>query len=542
MMKLITHNPFRILGVYSNSPKKDVLSNLNKMKAFTKVGKSVSFPLDLPSYLPSVARDEASIATAQSAIERPADQIKHSLFWFMKDSSIDDIAFNHLTSGNIAQAKDIWSKRECVSSLTNTMVCAMIENDTTALAITADKLFQNYSDEFCAVISDVVKLTPLQLTELFVETLIAEGSTDVSKLSSVTGTSNDWRKVISGYLVKPLKDEITSAIAEAKKASTPLAYYNAGIKLRDTTKTALNKLKELLGVNDMEYQMIADKLAQAILQCGINYFNDSEDDDAPEKAMVLQSYALSIAVGQMAKDRCKENVDILKKIGPEHKVQKELTRIAQQLKRFDASSSSKYTGTTAALLASISGSHNLYEIEGLIDNCKPDLSSMKTKLGSNNDMYIKISSAVASTAINALVDVINKAQRMAQFSSDKSSLKSSVASAVAIMSKISSLDMTSKCRDYFNGNNSTLNRINSQLNPSGCYIATMAYGDYDHPQVLVLRQFRDDYLNHRDWGKKFIKYYYKHSPIWVEHLKNHRTINKIIRKCLDGFVYILKTK
>ena len=142
-----------------------------------------------------------------------------------------------------------------------------------------------------------------------------------------------------------------------------------------------------------------------------------------------------------------------------------------------------------------------------------------------------------------LVDIINKSQQMAQFMSDKSFLKSDVSTAISLMSKISSLDMTSDCRSYLNGNRSTLNSINSHLNPSssgGCYIATMAYGSYEHPQVLVLRQFRDNYLNQRRWGKKFIKYYYKHSPIWVEHLKNHKFINKIIRKCLDVFVQALK--
>ena len=60
--------------------------------------------------------------------------------------------------------------------------------------------------------------------------------------------------------------------------------------------------------------MIADKLGLEILQCGIDYFNDSEEPDAAHKAMSLQKYAKSIAVGQMAKDRCKENVDILQRI------------------------------------------------------------------------------------------------------------------------------------------------------------------------------------------------------------------------------------
>lgn len=37
--------------------------------------------------------------------------------------------------------------------------------------------------------------------------------------------------------------------------------------------------------------------------------------------------------------------------------------------------------------------------------------------------------------------------------------------------------------------------IDNRLNPSGgCYIATMVYGNYDHPQVMVLRDFRDSYL------------------------------------------------
>lgn len=543
-MRLITHNPFRILGVFSNSPKKDMLSNINKMKAFAKVGKSIDFPLDLAFKLSPVNRDTESISSAQSAIERPADQIKHSLFWFMKESPIDEIAFNHLKTGDFAQAKNIWNKKESVSSLTNTMVCALIENDTRSIALTADKLFQNYCDEFCAIISDLIKYSPFQLTELFIESLNTDGSVDIGKLSGIQDTSDDWNNVVNGFIVKPLQNEITTAIAEAKKASGSLANYKAGIKLRDTTKQALKKLKELLGVGNMEYQMIADKLAQAILQCGINYFNDSTDDNAPDKAMELQSYALSIAVGQIAKERCKENVNILKEIGPEYKVNKEMERIANRLKHLKPKSSySDYGAALSGLRTpSLISDYSLNDVQSLVNNSIPDLNSIKQKLGTNNDLYIKISTAVASAAINALVDIINKSQQMAQFMTDKSFLRKEVSTAISLMSKISSLDMTSECRSYLNNNRSTLNSINSHLNPSsgGCYIATMAYGSYDHPQVMVLRQFRDNYLGHRKWGKRFIKYYYKNSPLWVEHLKNHKHINIIIRKCLDIFVYTLK--
>ena len=534
---LLSHNPYRILGVFSNSPKKDVLSNLNKMKAFLKVGKSVSFPLDMPQFLPSIERDEAIVSSAQTSIELPMDQIRHSLFWFMKATSLDDIALNHLLSGNMAQAKEIWNKKDTVSSLLNLMACAVIEGDLDTLAIKADTLFQKYSGDFCLAVNETIKLTSSELTELYVDLLKKDGSYDLAKMMQVSGTSAEWRKITGGGLVKPIIDDITLAVSEAKSAKGATANYRAGEKLMNSTKGLISQLRSLLGISDMQYQMIADKLATTILQCGINYFNDTEEDDAVEKAMRLQNYALSIAVGQMAKDRCKENVDILKKIGPEYKVQKELNRIGEKLKRF----STKPVGRDDIFTSLLGNGKSFSDINSFIDGCKSDLLSVRQKIGASNSLYLKISSAVASAAINALVEKINAAQQMANITSDKDSLKRDVSSAISTMSKISSLDMTTECRNYFNSNNSTLNNINSQLNPSGgCYIATMAYGDYDHPQVMVLRQFRDSYLSNRGWGRKFINFYYANSPHWVEVLKSHKHINALIRKVLDSFVYLWK--
>lgn len=73
-----------------------------------------------------------------------------------------------------------------------------------------------------------------------------------------------------------------------------------------------------------------------------------------------------------------------------------------------------------------------------------------------------------------------------------------------------------------------------------CYIATMAYGNYEHPQVIVLRQFRDSYLSKYEWGQKFIRFYYAHSPRWVELLRNHTHVNVLIRIVLDSFVCLWK--
>lgn len=65
----------------------------------------------------------------------------------------------------------------------------------------------------------------------------------------------------------------------------------------------------------MQYQMIADNLAKQILQCGINYYNNTDEDEYVkiDIAYDLQSYAYSIAIGKLTKDRCKENIEILDK-------------------------------------------------------------------------------------------------------------------------------------------------------------------------------------------------------------------------------------
>jgi hypothetical protein len=37
-------------------------------------------------------------------------------------------------------------------------------------------------------------------------------------------------------------------------------------------------------------------------------------------------------------------------------------------------------------------------------------------------------------------------------------------------------------------------------------------GDYNHPVVMDLRLFRDNWLLKRDWGVKFTNWYYTYGP------------------------------
>ncbi|WP_455644938.1 CFI-box-CTERM domain-containing protein [Methanosphaera sp.] len=72
--------------------------------------------------------------------------------------------------------------------------------------------------------------------------------------------------------------------------------------------------------------------------------------------------------------------------------------------------------------------------------------------------------------------------------------------------------------------------------PSGCYIATYFYGNYNAPEVLKLRDYRDNHLQKHVFGRLFIKTYYKTSPTLIKYF-NSNIFKNTSKKILD---YILE--
>lgn len=539
-MNILQNNPYRLLGVYSNSPTKERLANHNRMKAFLKVGKPVSFPLDLPQYLSSINRTEVSVTDADAKLTLPKDQILYAQFWFVKMTPLDDVAFNHLIAGEKDKAEDIWRKRECASSLQNRIVCALMCGKYAGAISIAETLYSNtqYINQLVvAVVGMGGNFNLSDLTFSFIDVLYDE--IGANKLSSFI-TNTTWKDYIKDKAVKPIITNIQGAIdvAHKSKGKGATARLEAGRTLMRSTKDMLSDLRRLLSVSDIQYEVIADKLAQEILQCGIDYYNNTNDDDAPHNAMILQKYALSVAVGNLVKNRCKENVDTLEKVGPEYAVRNEIKFLMNIIKQLRGEGGhDKYSIIMFGLCLSIS------DVQGLVEKSIPYINRMKEKLGFSNDLYIKVTSAVVSAAVNAIVEIINMQQSLSLGNADR--LKPVISAAISAMGIIGNIDMDTKTSQYYNSNSSTLVSMNRRLNPSddgACYIATMAYGDYEHPQVQILRHFRDLYLAQRNWGKWFIKTYYKYSPKLVDKLKNHTLINKFIRKSLDGFISCIKNK
>lgn len=459
MINLLQNNPFRILGVFSNSAMKDIVANEGKMKAFLKVGRAVSYPLDLTSFIPAVERDENAVASAKSQIALTEDKIRYAQFWFIKSTTIDDIAFNHLFKGDFDGAVETFKKKRSASSLQNLVVCNLIKDNYEEAIQTAASLYSEFNDDFVKAIDQQATVDKKALINQFVSGLVSSGI-NLSSLK-VSLSDPDWNEAINGIVSKPLVDKLKKALetARSSRGKGSIARLNAGKKLMAAVKIDLTKLKNHL--DNLKYQILADELANEILQCGIDYFNDSEDEDAAHSAMPIQKYALSIAVGNITKDRCKENVDILQKIIaslPPKEVSVEAKAIRKELEKF------------CELPDKISHSMTL------LNATRPLVQTIKNKLGSTNPFYLKISTQIVGNALHNVIEEVNsvmeKFKLYTSFNGGSSadlkriaivSLQETLQSAWDTTKIMDSFDLESDFKSRYNTNRTTLKSLCDQV-------------------------------------------------------------------------------
>jgi uncharacterized repeat protein (TIGR01451 family) len=111
-----------------------------------------------------------------------------------------------------------------------------------------------------------------------------------------------------------------------------------------------------------------------------------------------------------------------------------------------------------------------------------------------------------------------------------------------------SFAVSSSETDYATGNNQRVDNISIPSTPgcnyyddsddsdSDCFIATAAYGSALEPNVLALRQFRDQYLRRTALGRAFIRFYYQYSPPIAAVIAQYEWLRYLVRMLLTPLV------
>ena len=336
-MLYLSKNPFRVIGISSNSGQKIIQKNLSKLKAFSKIGKSKEFDYDLSFLnLAPIDRSFDIISKIENRILLDENKLKYSLFWFQDITSFDSIALANLIKGDSDKALEIWAKTmksgdvnsKNFSAFNNTSTLLLLlqlessktdelKNDNVSISKLKQVLDQkmkliksDYFVDYCLSIGVKSDINTTEIQKFFTETMLEvlnQNFTNKQLLELVSGLDADLSEAINSSLVK----EPISNIKEQLKISAAALKDNVkeglviGKILIKNTVSDIRYLKETLGVEHYNYESLAGNLSNQILQCGINYFNETGDD---QSYLNSYKYALSIAPNEKTKSRAKDTI------------------------------------------------------------------------------------------------------------------------------------------------------------------------------------------------------------------------------------------
>ncbi len=334
-MKIIQNNPYRIAGILSNASERELQKQKTKIKAYTKVGKEIKSDYDF-QILENISRTEDSVNKAFSNVEQNQDKVNYALFWFLNRSRFDNTAIEYLKTGDEEKALGIWEKittekdvnSKNFSAFNNLGTYKLLSRDKsdikTGIEAKIKLIESDYFENFVHSVADeTFTIDNQKQSEKLIDELLTQFKTQFSSLETLQLFS-DCNGSTQSFLSQRFTEEpiltIESQIESCKKKRNKnnSKAYEYGLELFSNAKKDLTLLKSLLGINELKYKAVADQLANEIMQCGIDFFNVSQENDSSENylesAQRLTKFADSIAVGKLTKDRVKDSLRSLEEM------------------------------------------------------------------------------------------------------------------------------------------------------------------------------------------------------------------------------------
>jgi hypothetical protein len=342
-MQGVLNNPYRHVGLLVGASVRELNRQITKVKAYLQAEQEPQEDYSFPA-LGKFTRSLKTVEQAASRLNLNHDKLNAAILWFWNGRPVtDEAAFDALKEGDIANAYDIWDKLTTETNGNGQKSWKPIsEKNASAFQNIATLIFAiDKSDIFKAVVAKFIFIE-----SSFFEKLASE-STDANykaakneielKIIKEVLKIIDSNKIVDlhkhlseiSFSAKPefLKliiqtplDNIEQNIEASKnvRKSNKTKAAEAGLALFNKTSSDLELIKRIVGSNDLRYSSVTDKVANELLQCSIDYYNDCHEKksntDYTAIAMQLAKKANSLAAGHLTKDRVKESIATLEEM------------------------------------------------------------------------------------------------------------------------------------------------------------------------------------------------------------------------------------
>lgn len=468
-MHLVTHNPYRIIGVLANATEKEILKQKNKSIAYLKANKEITSDLDF-SNLDVIERSTETVTKAFSQIELSEDKIFYALFWFLNEQPIDNIAIENLKVGNFDKANDIWRKITLDKEITEKNIVSF-SNLSTLLFITGSNkdamllkirvlespFFQRFI-EIC--LGSELNISISKITEKFLNAYFTSNEqqeqSEVRKylLSNLSKDSYARRYLIEISSLDDIHrlEQLCDSIEELHNDNNLLSMDDIR-KFTQESKAILSKLSGLLGKNELQIRMLSNKFAE-VLRASVNIYHNQNNSDELTK-QDLENCKTFMAV---AKSYATDNQTV-------HIIEDELASYDEEIENFEMRKSIITIAELAEKIKDFNDSRQT-SISALAfaRDCRNNyLLGIKKQVGESNELYLKMSSAIVNICLSVSIDEVNDAQSKLSKGVSIKKLNGLINNGLKLLNYLSCFNMDDETHERLNNNLNAINNLHRDV-------------------------------------------------------------------------------
>lgn len=460
-MELIINNPYRVLGADATISRKELVKRISDLEMFAELGKEKKYPLDL-SNIVAFNRTLESIKEAERRLENDESKLLYGFFWFLTCDSVDELALDCLSRGDIDKAYLIWSQQieksesPKFSWKLNRSVVSFFKMesdgfDKETLATILEDIGYVIDDHFDEIKnkiwgSNVPKVNNIQIWKKVVDNLLnyidslidsPYGQYKLEVVNEFWSFPQEAKDYLESKLFTPCIEIIEESIqySENLRDQKNTQEFNGNTKNLIQYEILIHELAE--HSDNYKVQSIINEYAEEVRMCSIFAYNEIDDIDLARRFIFFAAeLVVGLPVSSQIKDSIEESRAQLHAAIENKENEKIYTTIFNHLK-IDITS--------------------LSDAEKSVSLYKRELAKIKNK----DTAYMQTSSICVNVVLEYLIDVFNQVREDFPSNKDFNKLYTTAKKVKDITHSLKTFNVEPQIAERLNKN---LMTINSEYN------------------------------------------------------------------------------